>query len=131
MQLSHKVKGFTLIELLIAVAIVGILAAIAYPNYLDHMYKSRRADGHSALMNLASYMESFYTENNTYTGATLTALGLTNQSPQNYYTTSISAATATSYTIKATPTGAQASDSCGALTLTNTNVKGPRANCWQ
>lgn len=124
-------KGFTLIELMIAVAIVAVLAMIAYPNYMDHMYKARRADGQSALLNLASYMESYYTENNAYTGATLAGLGLTAQSPQGYYTTSISSLGATSYTLTAAPTGVQAADSCGSLTLTNTNVKGPNANCWQ
>lgn len=129
---QHK-QGFTLMELLIAVAIVGILATIAYPNYLDHIYKTRRSDGQTALMNVASYLEAYYTQNNSYTDATLTGMGLTANSPQNYYTISISSLTTMSYTITAAPVAGsqQAGDSCGTLTLTNTNVKGPSISCWQ
>jgi type IV pilus assembly protein PilE len=43
-RLTHAAKGFTLIELMIVVAVVGILAAIAYPSYQDSVRKSRRAD---------------------------------------------------------------------------------------
>jgi type IV pilus assembly protein PilE len=50
-------KGFTLIEVMIVVAIVGILAAVAYPSYQDHVRKSRRAEAQSALMGLAAAME--------------------------------------------------------------------------
>ncbi|MCS5712498.1 type IV pilin protein [Candidatus Berkiella aquae] len=125
-------KGFSLMELMVAVVIVGILAAIAYPAYTDYINRTRRADGKAALLNMAIYMEHYYTENNSYTGATVTGIGLTNASSQEgYYTLSISALTGTSYTLTATPTGAQAADSCGALTLTNTNVKGPNSDCWQ
>lgn len=131
MKIIRTSRGFTLMELMIAVVIVGILAAIAYPSYTDHMMKTRRSDGQSALMNLSSFLESYYTDNNTYTGATLAGLGLTATSPSGYYTISISAIAATSYTLRATPTGAQATDTCGALTLTNTNVKGPSTSCWQ
>lgn len=127
-----SIKGFTLMEVMIAVVIVGILASIAYPAYQNHMYRTRRADGQAALMNLATYMEHYYTENNTYTGATLAGLGLTAGSQQGYYTTSISAITATSYTLTATPVSPQTGDTtCPSLTLTNTNVKGPSLTCWQ
>lgn len=130
-QCTKNLYGFTLIELLIALAILGILAAIAYPSYQTQLERSRRADGQVALLNLQSYMEAYYTENNTYATATLANLGLTNQSPQGYYVTSITAATATSYTLSAAPQGTQSSDSCGTLTITNTNLKGPNLSCWQ
>lgn len=132
MKLRHFSKGFTLMELMIAVVIVGILAGIAYPSYLQYMYETRRSDGQAALMNLATYMEHYYTENNSYTGATLAGLGLTNASQQGYYTVSISALTATSYTLTATPVAPQTGDTtCPTLTLTNTNAKGPSLTCWQ
>ena len=128
----RSAKGFTLMELLIAVVIVGILASIAYPAYLDYLYRTRRSDGQAALMNLATYMEHYYTENNAYTGATLAGLGLTNASQQGYYTVAISALAASSYTLTATPVAPQSGDTtCPTITLTNTNVKGPTLTCWQ
>jgi type IV pilus assembly protein PilE len=120
-------------EVMIACVIVGILAAIATSSYNDQMNASRRSDGQTALMNMAAYMESYYTENNTYTGATIANLGLTNLSQQGYYTLSISTLAATSFTLTATPVagGAQAGDAnCPTLTLTNTNAKGPTLTCW-
>ncbi len=133
MKQTSRMQGFTLMELMIAVVIVGVLAAIAYPAYTDHMNRARRADGKAALLNMANYMEHYYTENNGYSGATLTTIGYTGTTSQEgYYNLSISALTNTSYTLRATPTGVQAGDTtCGALTLTNTNIKGPTADCWQ
>jgi len=130
-----KEQGFTLIELIIVVSIIAILAAIAYPAYMDQIIHSGRSDGQTGLMNMAALMESYYTENNSYTGATTTTLGLTSAlSPQGYYTLSISALTATSYTLTATPVKGtqQANDTiCPTLTITNTNLKGPTATCWE
>jgi type IV pilus assembly protein PilE len=58
--------GFTLIELMIAVAIVGILAALAYPQYVEYVAKGRRAECRSALLLAAQRMEKFYSNNNQY-----------------------------------------------------------------
>lgn len=117
-------KGFTLIELLITVVIIGVLAAIAYPSYIDSVHKSRRSDAEGALLESANYMERKYTELNTYSGVSLPA-----GSDTDYYTISIAAQSASSFTLQAVPTGAQSSDSCGTLTVTNTGLKQP-ANCW-
>ncbi len=59
-------RGFTLIELMIVVAVVGILAAIAYPSYQEQVRKSRRADGAAVLMQNAQFLERFFTENGRY-----------------------------------------------------------------
>lgn len=130
-----KQQGFSLIELMIAVAIVAILAAIAYPAYNDQVTKARRSDAHAALLNTAALMEHYYTENNTYVGANAPAdIGASATSPESHYDITIGNLTATTYTLTATPVagGAQASDTtCGALSLTNTNVKSPNpAVCW-
>ncbi len=59
-------RGFTLIELMIVVAVIAILAAIAYPSYQDSVRKSRRADAKAALLDLAQFMERNYTTANRY-----------------------------------------------------------------
>ncbi len=77
--MTHKrirKNGFTLIELLVAVAIVGILAAIAIPSYQESMRKSRRSDAQGALMSFANAMERYYTQFNTYCGIGTTGLAL-------------------------------------------------------
>jgi type IV pilus assembly protein PilE len=70
--------GFTLIELMIAVAIVGILAAIALPAYQNSIIKGRRAQGRTALLELAQAQERYFTANNQYqlfaTGASVTGM---------------------------------------------------------
>ena len=126
--------GFTLIELMIVILIVGILAAIAYPSYRDNVLDSRRTECSGTLSSLGSAMERFYSVNGSYLGAA--AAGANTGAPAVYTTTcpadggdatynlTIAAATASTFQLQATPVGAQADDECGALSLTNTGVKG-------
>ena len=68
--MKHKVKqtetGFSLIELMIAVAIVGILASIAYPSYQEHVMSTRRSVAALCMMEVAAEMEAIYAANLTY-----------------------------------------------------------------
>jgi len=135
---SKNTTGFTLIELVIAIAVVGILASIAYPSYINQMRQTRRADCEAALMQLASVMERDFSRNNQYQDL-IAAGGFSGQCPIDggnaSYTLGYQALTASTYTIQATPAGAQAGDPCGNLTLTNTLQKGQSsgtlAECWQ
>ena len=68
-------QGFTLIELMIVVAIIGILAAIAYPSYQNHILRTGRADGQAKLLEIMAAQERFYSQNQTYV-ANLGADGL-------------------------------------------------------
>ncbi len=61
-----KNHGFTLIELMIVVAIIGILASIAYPSYHDSVLKGRRAEARTAIAELMQQQERYMTQNNTY-----------------------------------------------------------------
>ncbi|WP_346300248.1 type IV pilin protein [Halomonas sp. BM-2019] len=63
---TRRSAGFTLIELMIAVAIVGILASIAYPSYTRYVTESRRAEAKVILMEVAAQLERCYTVNNSY-----------------------------------------------------------------
>lgn len=129
----HRQNGFTLIELMIVVAIVGILAAIAYPSYRDYVIETRRADAQGALMGLANAMERHYTENNTYRNASMGGGSDHTGEPSifpteapldgddKFYDLSIISATATSYTIRATPKNDQAGD--GFLQLDSTGAR--------
>ncbi|MBN3562483.1 type IV pilin protein [Amphritea spongicola] len=127
----HRNGGFTLLELMIAVAIVGILAAVAYPSYLESVASGRRADAQANLLALSHHMEQHFTENGTYAGAVLPYT----QSPRDgndvFYNIVFAASTATSYTLQVSRVNGMAGDRCGDMTLTNIGQKAAaEADCW-
>ena len=67
--------GFTLIELMIVIAIVGILAAVAYPAYQDHVRKSNRAAAQGFMMDVAQRQQSYMMNNRSY-ATSLATLGI-------------------------------------------------------
>lgn len=131
-------RGFTLIEVLVTVVIVCILTAIALPAYQSQIQKSRRSDATSALVGAAGQMERYFTERGTYATATLgsSSGNVYPSATQNgYYTLSFVSLTATTYTLRATPAGAQVGDPCGNLSYDYEGNKGtsgslPIDQCW-
>ena len=106
---TQRPGGFTLIELMIVVAVVGILAAIAYPSFMDAVRKSHRTDAFAALSAVQQAQERWRSNHSAYTtaltalpAATPPGLGLSATSPKGYYTLNIDAANATGYTVTAT-----------------------------
>ena len=106
-----KNKGFTLIEVMIVVAVIGILAAIAYPSYSEFIRKGKRADAKQALLAAAEAVERFKASNFTYDGSGAAFNGKVNGGGSKvYYTITLSNASATTYTLTATAEGSMAGD---------------------
>lgn len=74
-HVNRTQRGFTLIEMMIVVAIIGVLAAIAYPSYQQYVIKSKRTDMMSEMHNIASVIESRKLAQGNYSNALITGLG--------------------------------------------------------
>lgn len=127
-------NGFTLVELLIAVAIVGILAAVAFPSYTDFVTRSNRTEAQRELLRIANMQEQFYVDTRAYT-ADMTKLGLGKDpfiTENAYY--SIDAALANGgFVLTATALEPQKSNdsSCQTLSVSETGQKLPASACWE
>ena len=135
-QQRARTRGFTLIELVVAMAVVGILVAIAFPSYQEQVRKTRRADGKAELMETAQQLERCYTRFSRYNDGNC-GVALPFESSEGYYVVSAAAITASAFTLDATPQADQANDTrCGVLRLTSTGQQGSQGQgtdaneCW-
>jgi type IV pilus assembly protein PilE len=131
-----KTNGFTLIELLIALSIVAILAITAITLYSSHVRKARRTDAINTLTAMALAEERYRTTNTQY-GTLAQVWSGTTSSPEGYYTLSITALSATAYTLSAQAVGDQTNDSqdgtsCSTIQLTanNSAITKTPTGCW-
>ena len=134
-KVSGPSTGFTLIELMIVVAVVGILAAVAYPSYQNYVIRAQRSAAQQLMLNIASREEQFLLDARQYTG-TLSG-GIFTVAPEGWtcsaaactnarYSVAVAvnnAATPPTFVITATAAGQQLSD--GNLTLNNSGQKTP------
>ncbi|MWL88157.1 type IV pilin protein [Cupriavidus sp. SW-Y-13] len=130
------VRGFTLIELMITVMIIGILAAVAIPQYQQFVTKARRAEAKSGLARVQGALERYFTVNNVYTldpaalkltscGGATTPSGDTCDSSSYLITISVpvGGAIETAFLLTAAPVSGRPDAVCGNLTVDNTNTR--------
>jgi type IV pilus assembly protein PilE len=147
---THRARGFTLVELMVTLLVAAILIGVAIPSYSTYVRKSRRTEAKTAVLDVASLEERFYSTNNAYT-AVATNLGypaFPATVGSGYYTlsvTNVNAPTATApgtYTITAayTALGNQSADTqCASFQVTSTGVQSSlsstnvdtTATCWR
>lgn len=129
-------RGFSLIELMIAVAIVAILSSIAYPVYISQIQRGKRAEVRAVLLEAQQFMERQYSARDQYSANLPARLQQSPMQGSAAYSVTVTA-TVSAFTLTAAPVGAQASDKCKQLTLTNTGARGTNSTtsniteCWR
>lgn len=98
-KMRNKMEGFTLIELMIVVAIIGILAAIAIPNFLNYQCKAKQSEAKTLLGNIATAEEAYFTEYDKYKND-LGAIGFASKGAERY-DYAVSAPSSTTFTATA------------------------------
>lgn len=125
-------RGFTLIELMIAVAVVGILMALALPSYTEHVRRSHRSEAQAYLMAVANRQHQFLIDTRAF--AALANVGVAVPAAvSNHYTVTLEleAGPPPGFSVVATPKGSQASERCGVLSIDQTGTKGAdKTGCW-
>lgn len=101
-------RGFTLIELMIAVAVIGILATIAYPTYAGTLQKIRRCDALVTMLSVQMAQERY--RGNSMTYGSLAHIGMPSLSQSRHYALEVTALSATGYEVLASAVGAQSAD---------------------
>jgi len=128
---SHKQKGMSLIELMIVVAIVGILAAIAYPSYENQVRKSNRTEAKVELERRAGALEKCYTRTMDYTKDPCKPIWAAANTSGGLYSVEVTDKTDSTYTLTATAIGRQAKDTtCKTMILLSTGERRPPKDCW-
>ena len=135
-KMVRHMRGVTLLELMIVTVIIGIMAAIAYPNYRQFVARAKRNEAKAALLQIAQNQERFYLQNNTYT-LDMTQLGFPDATAYitdtESYSVSVTTADANDFTAVATYQNPDAEkDKCLTFNIDGRGGKTslPDDNCW-
>lgn len=130
MRLRRNI-GFTLVDLMVALAIVGVLAGIAYPSYVKQIVKSNRAAAQAVLMEIAQKQSEYLLDNRAYASDVDTLHVSVPSKVSGLYTITITASASSppSFTAKATPIAGGKQESDGELTINSAGAKTP-ADVW-
>ena len=133
---SSRPHGFSLIELMVVLAIVGLLMAVAVPQYQTYVRRAHRVQAMATLLEAASWLERMATAQGRYpTDAATGGPGLPQAlrtSPQGHYAITLISTNGQDFTLTATPQGDQTQDRCGVLTLTHQGEQAAEGGtpCW-
>lgn len=129
--------GVTLVELMVAVAIVGILTALAYPSYQRYVARTHRSAARACLSQYVQFMERYYTTNLTYVAAAPSLGCRAEGNMDRHYTFDVIDVAQGRYTVAATPINTQAAldNQCGILRIDSTGARtisgsGDVEHCW-
>lgn len=144
MSKPYHQAAFTLIEVMIVVAIVGILAAVAYPSYQEFVRRAARAEARAAVLNMAQLQERNFSDRGAYATvdgssaapwAASSYFSGTNYASRKYGVAVATANSNTTYTITATPENGYSDPRCGNLTLASNGTRGSSSgnavDCWK
>ena len=126
--MKNRRSGFTLIELMIAVAVVAILAAVAYPSYTDYIRRGNRVAAQSLLQDLAQRQQQYFAQTRSFASNLSTELGVTipTDVAKNYtVTVAVQAGPPPGYTLTATPKAGTVQASDPTLSIDSTGAKSP------
>jgi len=132
--MARKMRGVSLMELMIVVVIVGILAAIAYPNYRDFAARAKRNEAKAILLEIAQNEERFYLQNSRY--GTLTELGYaanTFNTDTDSYSVTVNGANAVNFDAQTTYLkGGTEAGKCLTFNIDGrgSQTSGPLDDCW-
>lgn len=130
LTMSKLARGFTLIELMITVAIIGILAAIAYPSYTQYVIRANRSAAQAQMLDIANRQQQFLLANRAYVAMDNLTDPLSSELSGKYtYTVTVGVGTVPSYLITFTPKVGSSQAADGALTLNSDGVKGCDPTC--
>lgn len=149
MKKLYENRGFTLMEVMITVAIIGIIASIAFPSYQDYVLRAKRGDAKVALLSLqlsqekyrancVQYATGFHASTYSCTsGGTHNMVRSPVTSPDGYYTLGITSAATSAYEITATPSSTHSDSVCGTYTISlaagviSKTATGDDDYCWK